>query len=71
MAEAKKIAFLVASEGIEKDELVEPWAAVTDAGHTPHLLSTETGKVQLFEHLDKADSQEVDLAVADAAGGRL
>lgn len=67
MAEQKKIAFLVAAEGIEKAELVEPWAAVSDGGHTPHLLSPETGKVQLFEHLDKADSQEVDVAVAEAS----
>ena len=66
MAETKKIAFLVASEGIEQAELVEPWAAVSDAGHTPQLLSPETGKVQLFDHLDKADTQEVDVAVSEA-----
>ena len=69
MAETKKIAFLVAAEGIEQAELVEPWAAVSDAGHTPELLSPETGKVQLFEHLDKADTQEVDVAVGDAQVG--
>ena len=66
MAETKKIAFLVASEGIEQAELVEPWEAVSDAGHTPQLLSPETGKVQLFDHLDKADTQEVDVAVSKA-----
>ena len=69
MAETKKIAFLVAAEGIEQAELVEPWAAVSDAGHTPKLLSPETGKVQLFEHLDKAETQEVDVAVGDAQVG--
>jgi protease I len=69
MAETKKIAFLVAAEGIEQAELVEPWAAVSDAGHAPELLSPETGKVQLFEHLDKADTQEVDVAVGDAQVG--
>ena len=49
------IAFLTSAEGIERAELVEPWQAVTDAGHDAVLLSPETGEVQLFEHLDKAD----------------
>jgi protease I len=65
-AEKKKIAFLVASEGIEQAEFVEPWEAVTDGGHTAELLSPEKGKVQLYEHLDKADSREVDVAVSEA-----
>ena len=62
----KKIAFLVAAEGIEKAELVEPWAAVTDAGHEAVLLSPETGAVQLFEHLDHAGTQQVDATVSSA-----
>src|SRR3954447_19817239 len=66
MADTKKIAFLVASEGIERAELVEPWDAVKQAGHQPVLLSPETGSVQLFEHLDKADQRSVDLAVSTA-----
>ena len=66
MADMKKIAFLVAGEGIEKVELVDPWAALEDAGHQPVLLSPEDGKVQLFEHLDKANTQAVDVTVADA-----
>jgi protease I len=66
MAETKKIAFLVAAEGIEKAELVEPWQAVADAGHQPVLISPESGTVQLFEHLDKANTQPVDLTVSDA-----
>ena len=69
MAETKKIAFLVAAEGIEQAELVEPWEAVSDGGHTPELLSPELGKVQMFEHLDKADTQEVDVAVGEAQVG--
>ncbi|MEO9323932.1 type 1 glutamine amidotransferase domain-containing protein [Nocardioides sp. C4-1] len=62
----KKVAFLTANEGIEKAELVEPWQAVTDAGHEPVLLAVEAGEVQLFEHLDKADTQAVDKTVGDA-----
>lgn len=64
--EKKTIAFLVAAEGIEKAELVDPWAAVADAGHQPVLLSPAEGTVQLFEHLDKADTRPVDLTVASA-----
>jgi protease I len=62
----KKIAFLVASEGIEKAELVEPWQAVMNAGHSPVLISPEDGEVQLFEHLDKANTQAVDVTVSRA-----
>ncbi len=63
----KKIAFLTASEGIERVELTEPWQAVTDAGHTAELLAPDAGEVQLFDHLDKADTQAVDRTVADAS----
>src|ERR671916_116194 len=66
MSNEKKIAFLTAAEGIEKAELTEPWAAVTDAGYQPVLLSPEGGTVQLFEHLDKAETHPVDLVVAQA-----
>ncbi|SDS20137.1 protease I [Friedmanniella luteola] len=65
----KRVAFLVAAEGIERAELVEPWAAVTDAGHEAVLLSPASGEVQLFEHLDAADTQAVDLTVGEAAVG--
>ena len=67
MADTKKVAFLVAAEGIEKVELVDPWKAVTDGGHTAVLLSPESGSVQLYEHLDKADTQVVDAEVASAS----
>jgi len=65
----KKVAFLVSTEGIEQAELVEPWKAVEQAGHQPVLISLESGSVQMFEHLDKADTQKVDLTVADASIG--
>ncbi|WP_114558825.1 type 1 glutamine amidotransferase domain-containing protein [Desertihabitans aurantiacus] len=64
--EQKTVAFLVASEGIEAAELTEPWQAVTDAGHRAVLISPEPGTVQLFEHLDKSETREVDVTVADA-----
>jgi protease I len=59
----KRIAFLVAPEGIEQVELTEPWRAVENAGAKPRLISTEPGKVQAFNHLDKADTFAVDSTV--------
>jgi protease I len=61
----KTIAFLVAPEGIEQVELTEPWKAVTDAGGTAKLVSTESGTVQAFNHLDKGDTFDVDQTVGD------
>jgi protease I len=63
----KTIAFAVAAEGIEQVELTEPWKAVEQAGGTPQLLSIESGTVQAFNHLDKADTFGVDATFAGAA----
>ena len=62
----KRVAFLVAPEGIEQIELTEPWKAVEQAGGTPELLSTDSGEVQAFNHLDKADTFTVDRTVSEA-----
>jgi protease I len=66
---SKKVAFLVAAEGVEQVELTDPWKAVTDAGHEAVLVSPKPGSVQLFNHLDKADTQQVDRTVSDARVG--
>ncbi|SES15456.1 protease I [Pedococcus cremeus] len=63
----KTIAFLVASEGIERVELTDPWKAVSDAGATPVLLSPKEGEVQTFNHLDKAEKRPVDKTVSSAS----
>src|SRR5512142_947033 len=63
----RKVAFLVAAEGIEQVELTEPWKAVEQAGAQPVLVSPENGTVQAFNHLDKADTFDVDVTVADAS----
>jgi protease I len=65
----KRIAFLVANEGVEQVELTRPWDAVEDAGGEPVLIAPENEKVQAFNHLDKADTFDPDLAVADADAG--
>ncbi len=65
----KRIAFAVAGEGVEQVELTSPWQAVIDEGGEPVLISIEKGKVQAFEHLDKADTFAVDATFTDADAG--
>ena len=65
--QGKKIAFLVANEGVEQVELTEPWQAVEAAGGTPVLVALEGGEVQAFNHLDKADTFKVDHTVDDVS----
>ena len=62
----KRIAFLVAPEGIEEKELVDPRRAVDEAGHETVLVSTDSGEVQAFNHLDKGDTFPVDQTVEGA-----
>ena len=63
----KKVAILVANEGIEQVELTEPRKALEEAGAIVELLAPEAGEAQAFNHLDKADSFPVDKAVGDAS----
>jgi protease I len=67
MTENKRIAFLMAHEGVEQVELTSPWEAVEDAGLTPVLLSTSSDKVQGYNHLEAADTFAVDQAVSEAS----
>ncbi|MGW7068931.1 type 1 glutamine amidotransferase domain-containing protein [Streptomyces sp. NPDC054855] len=62
-----RVAFLMAPEGVEQIELTDPWKAVTDAGGEPVLVSTEAGRVQAFDHLDKADTFPVDEVVGEVS----
>jgi protease I len=62
----KKIAFLVAQEGVEQVELSEPWKAVEQAGGEPVLIAPESGEVQAFKHLDKSKTYSVDETLEDA-----
>ncbi|MDQ6915464.1 MAG: type 1 glutamine amidotransferase [Actinomycetota bacterium] len=66
--DGKRIAF-VATEGVEQVELTEPWKAVEEAGGKPELISIESGEVQGFNHLDKADTFPVDKIASEADAG--
>ncbi|HEU4980380.1 MAG TPA: type 1 glutamine amidotransferase domain-containing protein [Solirubrobacterales bacterium] len=63
----KRIAFLMANEGVEQVELTEPLEAVRRAGADVDLIAPEAGKIQGFEHLDKADTFEVDRTVSEVS----
>jgi protease I len=62
----KRVAFLVANEGVEQVELTEPWKAIRDAGGEPELIAPEPGQLQAFNHLDKGDRFDVDKTVDEA-----
>jgi protease I len=62
----KKIAFLMANEGVEQVELTEPLEAVRAAGAEADLLAPEEGDIQAFNHLDRGERFPVDRAVGDA-----
>ncbi len=61
--QGKTVAFLVAPEGVEEVELTDPWQAVSESGGTPRLVSTESGRVQAFNHLDRGATFTVDEVV--------
>ena len=63
----RKIAIL-AADGVEQIELVEPRKAVEAAGATTELLSIAEGEIQGMEgDIDKADTFAVDKLVGDAS----
>ena len=61
----KKIAF-VFTEGAEQVEVTEPLEAVRDAGADVDIVSLETGEIEMWNHFDKGDKIEADLAASDA-----
>ena len=66
--DGKRIAF-VATDGVEQVELTESWKAVEQAGGQPELVSIESGEIQGFNHLDKADTFPVDKTASEADAG--
>jgi len=62
----RKVAFLMANEGVEQVELTKPLEAVREAGAETELLAPEAGEIQAFNHLDKGDTFEAERAVGDA-----
>jgi protease I len=65
--DGKKVAILVAPEGVEQVELTDPKDAVEKEGAQTTLISTEAGEVQAFNHLDRGDTFQAEKAVKDVA----
>jgi protease I len=57
----------MAPEGVEQVELTRPWKAVGEVGGERHLISTRSGRIQAFDHLDKADTFAVDRTADQAS----
>lgn len=69
--EGKKVAIL-AADGVEKVELEQPRAALTDAGAQVELLSLKAGEIQARNHdLEPAGTFKVDRAVSDVAAAEF
>jgi protease I len=62
----KRVAFLMANEGVEQVELEKPLEVAREAGAETDVIAPKEGLVQAFNHLDKGDTFEVDRVTADA-----
>jgi protease I len=60
---------VVATDGVEEPEIVEPVKALRDAGATVEILSLQAGEFQCFRHHDKGIKMEAEKAVKDARPG--
>lgn len=61
-----KVAVL-ATNGFEQSELVEPKKALEDAGATVHVVSPASGSIKGWDKKDWGDSVDVDVALSDAS----
>jgi protease I len=64
----KRIA-IIATDMVERAELIEPRTALDAAGARTELISLKSGSIQSVNHHDKADLQPVDLTIGDADPG--
>lgn len=52
----RRIAFLVANDGVEEVELTEPWEAAREAGGDAVLVAPSSDTVQARQHLDLGET---------------
>lgn len=62
----KRVAVLVANEGVEQIEMTEPVKALREEGAEVELIAPDEGEIQAFDHLDKADTFPVDRSLRQA-----
>jgi protease I len=63
----RRIAFLMANEGVEQVELTDPWQAVEQEGGRPVLLAPSSGSVQGFNGRERAARFPVHQTVEEAS----
>jgi protease I len=64
--QGKRVAFLMANEGVEQVEFTEPRKAVEEAGADVDVIAPEKQQIQAFNHLEKADTFDVDKTTSEA-----
>jgi len=57
---------IVATNGFEQAELIEPRKALDEAGARTIVIAPKAGKIQGFKHDEKAEKVEVDLTLNEA-----
>ncbi|WGV27360.1 type 1 glutamine amidotransferase domain-containing protein [Halotia branconii] len=57
---------VIATDGFEESELVEPVRALKEAGATVEILSAKSGQIQAFRHHDKTIMVNVDRVLDQA-----
>jgi protease I len=60
---------ILATDGFEQAELVEPRQAYADEGATTAVIAPKMGEIQGYQHDEKGDVVKVDLQLADADPG--
>lgn len=64
--DGKRVAIL-ATDGFEQSELLEPRKALLDAGARVEVIAPHGGTIQGMNHFDKGDKLKTDRSLADAA----
>jgi protease I len=62
---------ILATDGVEESELLEPRKALQEAGAETTLFAPKEGSIQSFNHHDKASSVNVDVTLAQADPSRF
>jgi protease I len=65
----RRMIAILATDGVEQVELVEPRKALEQEGATTRLVSIKPGEIQGMNHLDKADMIPVDMEIGDVEPG--
>lgn len=59
-------AAVLATDGVERIELIDPLRAIEEAGGHAILVAPHGGTIRSFDHLDPSDEIDVDLELDDA-----